>query len=65
MPARATFKDKAPLKTLAKASKSCSAQSLAYGKCVGKSYQEVSKSMCEEEFKAFRECVQKAFGRKW
>jgi hypothetical protein len=87
------FKDKAPLKTLAKAAQGCSAQvsrrdhferpitgdrctappslyssryahtcahtqSLAYGKCIGQSYQEVSKGMCEAEFRAFKECVQ-------
>jgi hypothetical protein len=76
--ARTTFKDLTPLKTLAKASKSCSTQvsqcpllivvllkgsiadqeSIAYGKCIGKSYQEVSKGMCENEFRAFKECVQ-------
>ena len=33
-------------------------QSLAYGHCIGKSYQEVQKGMCENEFKAFKECVQ-------
>ena len=33
-------------------------QSLAYGQCIGKSYQEVQKGMCENEFKAFKECVQ-------
>ncbi|KAK8847441.1 hypothetical protein IAR55_005299 [Kwoniella newhampshirensis] len=56
MPAR--FKDTQPLKTLAKASQSCSAQSLAYGKCIGKSYTEVSKDMCQAEFVAFKQCVQ-------
>ncbi|TXT08954.1 hypothetical protein VHUM_02428 [Vanrija humicola] len=63
MPPR--FKDKAPLKTLAKASTSCATQSLAYGQCIGRSYQDVSKDMCREEFKAFKDCVQKAVGRKW
>ncbi|BEI85908.1 hypothetical protein CcaverHIS002_0601950 [Cutaneotrichosporon cavernicola] len=63
--ARATFKDKQPLKTLARASKSCAAQSVAYGACVGRSYQEVHRDMCKDEFKAFKECVQKAVGRKW
>ncbi|KIY56395.1 hypothetical protein I307_04194 [Cryptococcus deuterogattii 99/473] len=63
MPSR--FKDKQPLKTLANASKSCAAQSVAYGKCISKSYTDVSKGMCEAEFKAFKECVQKAVGRKW
>lgn len=33
-------------------------QSVAYGKCISKSYTEVSKGMCEAEFKAFKECVQ-------
>lgn len=33
-------------------------KSLAYGQCIGKSYQEVQKGMCETEFKAFKECVQ-------
>lgn len=76
--AKTTFKDLTPLKTLAKASKSCSTQvspplaqwrgagagadadvqSIAYGKCIGKSYQEVSKGMCDAEFRAFKECVQ-------
>ncbi|KAL7420047.1 hypothetical protein Q5752_005012 [Cryptotrichosporon argae] len=65
MPARASFKDTQPLKTLAKASQSCAAQSVAYGKCVSKSYQDVSKDMCAEEFRAFKQCVQQAFGRKW
>ncbi|KAK1921596.1 hypothetical protein DB88DRAFT_512874 [Papiliotrema laurentii] len=59
------FKDLQPLKTLAKASQSCSAQSIAYGKCIGKSYQEVSKDMCQAEFQAFKGCVQKALGRRW
>ncbi|RSH92233.1 hypothetical protein EHS25_008648 [Saitozyma podzolica] len=63
MPTR--FKDTQPLKTLAKAATSCSAQSAAYGRCIGKSYQEVSKDMCQAEFLAFKECVQKAVGRKW
>lgn len=96
MSSRTTFKDLTPLKTFAKASKSCAAQvrfldsgrssrrvgwltwiewdgsdgshdlswvqadiqSLAYGQCVGKSYKEVQKGMCEAEFKAFKECVQ-------
>lgn len=92
MSAKTTFKDLTPLKTFAKASKSCAAQvgplfyktgngegpwwrqhlgqkadtwglgadkqSLAYGQCIGKSYQEVQKGMCENEFKAFKECVQ-------
>lgn len=35
-----------------------SLQSLAYGKCIGKSYQDVSKDMCQEEFQAFKQCVQ-------
>ncbi|ORX33920.1 hypothetical protein BD324DRAFT_637709 [Kockovaella imperatae] len=66
MPPRITsYKDTQPLRTLAKASQSCSVQSIAYGKCIGKSYQDVSKSMCEAEFRAFKECVQKTFGRKW
>ncbi|KLT40904.1 hypothetical protein CC85DRAFT_286951 [Cutaneotrichosporon oleaginosum] len=63
--ARATFKDKQPLKTLARASKSCATQSVAYGACIGRSYQEVHRDMCKDEFKAFKECVQKAMGRKW
>jgi hypothetical protein len=33
-------------------------KSLAYGKCIGKSYKEVSKGMCEAEFATFKECVQ-------
>ena len=33
-------------------------QSLAYGKCIGANYQDVSKGMCAEEFKAFKDCVQ-------
>lgn len=33
------------------------AQSLAYGKCIGANYLEVSKGMCSEEFAAFKECV--------
>jgi len=64
-PRASSFKDTAPLRTLAKASQSCSAQSVAYGACVGKSYLDVSKGMCEAEFEAFKECVQKALGRKW
>ncbi|RSH83371.1 uncharacterized protein EHS24_007051 [Apiotrichum porosum] len=65
MTARATFKDKQPLKTLARASQSCAKQSLVYGACIGKSYQEVHKDMCAAEFQAFKDCVQKAVGRKW
>lgn len=33
-------------------------QSVAYGKCISTSYTDVSKGMCEAEFKAFKECVQ-------
>jgi hypothetical protein len=33
-------------------------QSLAYGRCIGKSYTEVSKDMCQAEFQAFKDCVQ-------
>ncbi|KAG7529584.1 hypothetical protein FFLO_05556 [Filobasidium floriforme] len=53
------------IRKLASASKSCSTQSLAYGKCIGANYTDVSKGMCAEEFRAFKECVQKAMGKKW
>lgn len=72
MPPR--FQDKQPLKTLAKASKSCAkevsliaascssvqltTQSLAYGQCIGKQYQDVRKDMCAPEFAQFKNCVQ-------
>lgn len=56
--ARTTFKDKTPLKTLAKASQSCTVQSAAYAKCIGAKYLEVSKGMCEAEFQEFKQCVQ-------
>ncbi|ORY30352.1 hypothetical protein BCR39DRAFT_529326 [Naematelia encephala] len=59
------YKDTQPLKSLAKASQSCSAPGMAYGKCIGAKYTEVSKGMCEAEFQAFKDCVQKSFGRKW
>ncbi|EJT45181.1 hypothetical protein A1Q2_05252 [Trichosporon asahii var. asahii CBS 8904] len=59
------FQDKQPLKTLAKATKSCAKESLAYGQCIGKQYQDVRKDMCAPEFAQFKNCVQKAFGRKW
>ena len=53
-----SFKDTQPLKTLAKASKSCAGQSAAYGKCIAASYHDVSKDMCQAEFAAFKDCVQ-------
>lgn len=72
------FKDHQPLKTLAKAAQSCSAQvtlnhpsrgeqssdpqSITYGSCIGKSYKEVSKDMCQAEFQAFKDCVQVSTG---
>lgn len=75
MPPR--FQDKQPLKTLAKASKSCAkevspitasrsgtqltTQSLAYGQCIGKQYQDVRKDMCAPEFAQFKNCVQVSF----
>ncbi|RXK34724.1 hypothetical protein M231_08022 [Tremella mesenterica] len=62
---RNKFTDTQPLKTLAKAAGSCSVESGAYAKCVGSRYLEVSKGMCEVEFVAFKQCVQKAMGRKW
>ncbi|GHJ88501.1 hypothetical protein NliqN6_4903 [Naganishia liquefaciens] len=66
MPAKTVAEAGAPaLKRLAKASKSCASQSLAYGKCVGASYLDVSKGMCEKEFQAFKQCVQQQMGRKW
>lgn len=47
-----------PLKKLVASSKSCAEQSLAYGRCVGARYMDVSKGMCQEEFMAFKQCVQ-------
>ncbi|KAI5455103.1 hypothetical protein NCC49_002374 [Naganishia albida] len=66
MPAKTVAETGVPaLKRLAGASKACAVQSLAYGKCVGASYLDVSKGMCEKEFQAFKECVQKQMGKKW
>ena len=36
-------------------------QSLTYGKCIGANYTDVSKGMCAEEFRAFKECVQASY----
>lgn len=49
------------LRKLATASKSCASTSLAYGKCIGAQYQDVSKGMCVDEFNAFKACVQVGF----
>ncbi|KAJ9106363.1 hypothetical protein QFC21_001509 [Naganishia friedmannii] len=63
MPAKTVAESGVPaLKRLASASKSCSVPSLAYGKCIGASYLDVSKGMCEKEFQAFKECVQVSVG---
>ena len=36
-------------------------QSLAYGQCIGKQYQDVRKDMCAPEFAQFKNCVQVSF----
>lgn len=36
----------------------CSSQGTAYGKCIGKHYQNIQKDACLKEFLALKECVQ-------
>lgn len=36
-------------------------QSLAYGQCIGKQYQDVRKDMCAPEFAQFKKCVQVSY----
>ena len=50
-----------PIARLAYASTvTCAAPASAYGKCIAASYMDVTKGMCEAEFKVFRECVKTA-----
>ncbi|ORY38105.1 hypothetical protein BCR35DRAFT_311527 [Leucosporidium creatinivorum] len=53
-----------PLAQLPTAFAACSAQSIAYGKCIGASYTDVERGMCEQEFRAFKACVKEAIKRK-
>jgi len=66
-----------PVRGIAKAMGSCSTQAQAYGQCMLKHYQQMERDACAEEFRAFKDCMQKqvrgtapaAFltqlGRKW
>ncbi|KAL7411896.1 hypothetical protein BDY24DRAFT_416800 [Mrakia frigida] len=54
-----------PIRSFAAATKECSASSQAYGECIMKSYKDVEKGMCKEEFGLFKGCVEKVMGRKW
>lgn len=38
----------------------CSAQSVAYGKCVVANYEKLNKDTCQKEFVAFRDCMKTA-----
>jgi hypothetical protein len=51
------------VKSLAKASSSCSAQSAIYAECIwkaqfGEGSMGVEKDLCRQEFMAFKDCVQ-------
>lgn len=62
-----TLLKKQPVKQttrLMAATANCSAQSIAYGKCVASRYQNIGKDACLAEFLEFKTCVQKQLGRK-
>lgn len=44
---------------------SCSKQATVYGRCVASKVEDVQKGLCQMEFNAFKECVQKAVRRAW
>jgi hypothetical protein len=48
------------VRSLAKGITSCSGQAATYGQCITASYQDVHKDMCQKEFQAFKQCVEKA-----
>ncbi|KAI8873053.1 hypothetical protein GQ42DRAFT_111535, partial [Ramicandelaber brevisporus] len=46
------------------ANSTCAAESMRYAKCIGSLLGDVQRDSCAEEFKTFKECVQKATGRR-
>ncbi|CDK29707.1 unnamed protein product [Kuraishia capsulata CBS 1993] len=44
---------------------SCGQQSILYGQCIMKHYQNMSKDACAAEFSAYKKCVQTVLSRKW
>lgn len=49
-----------PAARLMQASAQCLELGAAYGQCVLKTYNNISKDVCEKEFNAFKACVTKA-----
>ncbi|GAA94342.1 uncharacterized protein L969DRAFT_89982 [Mixia osmundae IAM 14324] len=64
-PTAALARDLQPVQKLAKGFTQCSQEAAIYGQCITAKYQEVEKGMCNQEFLAFKDCVQKSVGRKW
>lgn len=57
---------KKPVKQVSKlmnATLQCTVLSTAYGNCMMKNYQNVSKDACVQEFLAYKECVKKHLGK--
>ncbi|KAI8992080.1 hypothetical protein BDF20DRAFT_812789 [Mycotypha africana] len=48
------------IQQLAKGVSSCSMQATAYGQCILASYKDVHVNMCQSEFQAFKDCVQRS-----
>ncbi|KAI5848896.1 hypothetical protein BZA05DRAFT_475213 [Tricharina praecox] len=46
-----------PIEPFAKAVAACSVEASAYGKCIFRDYNNVSKDMCLQDFMRLRECV--------
>jgi NADH dehydrogenase [ubiquinone] 1 alpha subcomplex assembly factor 8 len=42
------------------ATKTCAVQAAAYGECVLATYRDIKQNACAEEFRQFKECLQKA-----
>ncbi|ODV84226.1 hypothetical protein CANARDRAFT_29382 [[Candida] arabinofermentans NRRL YB-2248] len=50
---------------LMNATMQCSQQSVLYGQCVLKNYENISKDACMAEFMNYKQCVQKHLGKRW
>ncbi|KAF8161148.1 hypothetical protein B0H34DRAFT_368390 [Crassisporium funariophilum] len=50
-----------PIKRLAfHSTATCSTQAVIYGKCVVATYTEVTKDICKDEFRLFKDCLREA-----
>ncbi|KLO15388.1 hypothetical protein SCHPADRAFT_265832 [Schizopora paradoxa] len=55
-----------PLRRLAvHSTTTCSSHAAAYGKCILKSYTDMKKDACKDEFEKFGKCMHEAMKRKW